>query len=193
MNPAFHLLSRVEAFRYGFRRFGSGSIIKPFPGRIHGAKYVSIGDECFFGSGLTIVASDEFMGKKHQPDCTFGDRCGFGADFVLSCTNTIRIGNDVIGSARVFIGDSYHGYEAAGVPVKRQPMSGEAPVSIGDGSFLGIGSVVLPGTTLGRGCYVGANAVVRGHFDDYTVIAGNPGRAIRVYDPEQSAWARKHH
>lgn len=182
------VISRFQKIWYRFKKFGSGSFIKPFSIRIFGAKHVSVGKECFFGSGLTLIASDRFMGKQHWPVCVFGDRCGFGADLVVSCTNTIRIGDDVIGSARVFIGDSYHGYENVGVPVSRQPMSGEAAVEIGDGCFLGIGSVILPGTTLGRGCYVAPNAVVSGRFGNYTLIAGNPARAIRMFNPEEGAW-----
>ncbi|HLI97519.1 MAG TPA: acyltransferase [Candidatus Baltobacteraceae bacterium] len=182
------LLSAIEGRFYGFRRFGRGAIIKPFPRRIAGTQYIEIGDECFFGDGLLLVATDKYLGVSHEPVCTFGDRCVFGSDAVISCTHSITIGSGVLTSSRVYIGDSYHGYEDISVPVLDQPMTGEAPIVIGDGTFLGIGAAILPGVTLGRNCYVGANAVVTKSFGDYSVVAGVPARLIRRYDVELQKW-----
>jgi len=182
------LLSVFQAKWYGFKNFGKRSLIKPFAVRVDGCKYISIGDDCFFGGGLTMVAVDEYKGKRHEPMCTIGNRCVFGTDFMLSCSNRITIGNNVLASARVFIGDSYHGYADTSLAVLDQPMTGEAPVSIGDGSFLGIGSVVLPGVTLGRNCVVGANAVVTSSFPDYSVVVGNPARLVKRYDEGSGLW-----
>lgn len=181
-------IAAVERRVFRFRRFGRGSIIKPFPRRIAGTQYIEIGEECFFGDGLVLIATDRHEGVSHAPSCIFGDRCVFGSDAVISCTNSIVIGSGVLTSSRVFIGDSYHGYEDPGRPVLDQPMAGEAPVRIGDGSFLGIGAVILPGVTLGRNCYVGANAVVTKSFGDYSVIGGVPARLLRRYDPERKIW-----
>jgi tetrahydrodipicolinate N-succinyltransferase len=41
--------------------------------------------------------------------------------------------------------------------------------SIGPNCFIGAGAKILAGTTLGRKCVVGANAVVRGDFPDFSV------------------------
>ena len=49
---------------------------------------------------------------------------------------------------------------------------------IGDGSWLGHGTVVLPGTTIGRHVVIGANSVVRGDIPDFTIAAGNPAKVI---------------
>lgn len=185
---ALLLLSSFQSKLYGFKAFGAGSVIKPFPVRIDGTRHISIGRDCFFGSGLTLVAVEEHCGKRHDPVCTIGERCAFGAEFVLSCTNSITIGDSVLASARVFVADSYHGYSDVNRAILDQPMEGEAPVCIGDGCFLGIGSAVLPGVTLGRNCVVGANAVVTKSFPDYSVIVGNPARLIKRFDPLAGAW-----
>jgi acetyltransferase-like isoleucine patch superfamily enzyme len=55
----------------------------------------------------------------------------------------------------------------------------ERPVSIGDGSWLGHGTVVLPGVTIGRHVVVGANSVVTSDLPDNCVAAGVPARVIR--------------
>lgn len=51
-------------------------------------------------------------------------------------------------------------------------------ITVGDGCFLGMNSILLPGVTLGEGCIVGAGAVVTRSFPPHTVLAGNPARAI---------------
>ena len=54
----------------------------------------------------------------------------------------------------------------------------EAPVQIGAYSFLGAHSVVLPGSVIGRGSLVSAQAVVKGVFPDFAILAGNPARVV---------------
>ena len=56
----------------------------------------------------------------------------------------------------------------------------ERPVRIGAGSWLGHGTVVLPGATIGRHVVVGANSVVRGELPDFCVAAGNPAKVIKT-------------
>lgn len=52
-------------------------------------------------------------------------------------------------------------------------------VRIGDWSFLGAGCIVLPGSTIGKYCIIGAGAVVKGNIPDYSVVAGNPVKIIK--------------
>ena len=56
-------------------------------------------------------------------------------------------------------------------------------MSIGDGSWLGHGSVVLPGAAIGKHVVIGANSVVTGEIPDNCVAAGVPARVIRRLDP----------
>lgn len=53
-------------------------------------------------------------------------------------------------------------------------------VEMGDNCFVGAGAIILPGTTIGNYCIVGAGAVVKGTFPDYSVIAGNPAKIIKM-------------
>ena len=59
----------------------------------------------------------------------------------------------------MYITDQNHGYEDLTLPISRQSMP-ERPVRIGAGSWLGHGTVVLPGADIGRHVVVGANSVV---------------------------------
>jgi acetyltransferase-like isoleucine patch superfamily enzyme len=65
----------------------------------------------------------------------------------------------------------------------------ERPVRIGNGSWIGHGSVVLPGATIGDHVTIGANSVVTGTIPSFTVAAGNPARVIRRWS-EHDGWVR---
>jgi len=51
-------------------------------------------------------------------------------------------------------------------------------VSIGSHSFVGTGSIIMPGTRIGRGCIIGSGTVVRGTVPDYSIVIGSPGEII---------------
>ena len=53
-------------------------------------------------------------------------------------------------------------------------------MTIGDDSDLGVGCVVLPGVTIGRGAVIGAGAVVNEDIPEYAVAAGVPARVLRL-------------
>ena len=59
-------------------------------------------------------------------------------------------------------------------------------VEIGDGAWIGAGSVILHGTRLGKNVTVAPNAVVTGVFSDFTILAGNPARIIGHNQTEAS-------
>ncbi len=52
------------------------------------------------------------------------------------------------------------------------------PTKIGDGCFIGVGSIITKGVTLGDSCLVGAGSVVTKSFPMQTILAGVPARKI---------------
>jgi len=64
--------------------------------------------------------------------------------------------------------------------------------TIGDGSLIGIGSVLLNRAVIGQGCIVGANTLVpEGKvFPDHSLIVGSPGKVVRQLDADQVARIR---
>ena len=181
-------LHAIQGPLFRFKQFGEGSVFAPFPAFISGGPYISLGKNCFFGSGITLSVVDEYLGVRHSPSFEVGDRTVFGRDVLIACTNSIRIGSGVLVSGRVYIGDSIHGYENPDQAILDQPMTGQAAVEIGDGCFIGVGAAILPGVTLGPRCVVGPNAVVTRSFDANTIVLGNPARPIRMYDRTKGAW-----
>ncbi|HZC15497.1 MAG TPA: gamma carbonic anhydrase family protein [Caulobacteraceae bacterium] len=60
--------------------------------------------------------------------------------------------------------------------------------SIGDGSLIGIGSIVLNGARIGRGCLIGANSLITEgkEIPDNSMVIGSPGKVVRALPPEQA-------
>src|SRR5690606_24110717 len=58
-----------------------------------------------------------------------------------------------------------------------------APINIGSNSWLGAGSIVLPGITIGDFCVIAAGSVVTKDVPDYTVVAGVPAKIIKKLNP----------
>ena len=52
------------------------------------------------------------------------------------------------------------------------------PVKIGYGTFVGVNAIILPGVEIGRCCIIGAGAVVTKSMPDYSVVGGNPAKAL---------------
>lgn len=107
----------------------------------------------------------------------------------ITCGNSITIGARTAITANVKITDIHHPYDDINTAVKYQPYV-TSPVQIGADCHIANGAVILPGTTIGNHCVVGANAVVKGHFPDFTIIAGNPATVIKYYNFKTNSWEK---
>lgn len=59
--------------------------------------------------------------------------------------------------------------------------------TVGNGSLIGMGAIVLTGAVLGQGCLVGAGALVTGKTvaPDGSVLLGSPAKVVKTLTPEQ--------
>jgi hypothetical protein len=162
-----------------FRRFGNGSVIVP-PTRVNSPEYIEIGDGVvMLEHGWLSVRAEHGPGR--PPRLVVGDRVRFGRAVSIACIGEVVIEDDVMTSDGVFIGDCFHEYADPHTPVIDQPMSIPEPVRIERGAYLGAGSIVLPGVTVGAGAYVGEGAVVTRDVAPRTVVLGNPARVVERY------------
>jgi len=169
-----------------FGSFGDGSVICFPPTAIVNERYVHIGRGTLIGPGITLSAG-MVPGQRCLSDRVvgIGDRCLLGKGSSIVGHLSIEIGDDVWTGPHVYITDQNHGYEDLELPIARQTMP-ERPVVIGDGSWLGHGTVVLPGAHIGRHVAVGAGSVVTGELPDGCVAVGVPARVVRRY--EDGGW-----
>ncbi|MBW7848688.1 MAG: hypothetical protein H3C41_11475 [Bacteroidales bacterium] len=52
-------------------------------------------------------------------------------------------------------------------------------VHIGEGSWIGAGSIVIPGVKIGKWCVIAAGSVVTKDIPDYSLAAGNRAKVIK--------------
>lgn len=170
-----------------FASFSPDSWIVP-PARVSTPEAIHIGKNVIIHehSWLSVVPAIEGV----RPSLTIGDNCRIGRMCHISCVGEIVIGDDVLTSDRVFIGDTYHDYTDISRAVIDQPMAEPRPVHIGRGAFIGIGAVVLRGVTVGENAYIAAGAVVTSDVPPHTIAAGNPAKPVLRYDAEGSRWSR---
>jgi acetyltransferase-like isoleucine patch superfamily enzyme len=172
-----------------FGRFGAGSIICFPHNTIFNERYIHIGDGTMIGPQATLSAG-MVPGQQclSDPVVRIGDRCLIGKGSGIVGHFGIEIGDDVWTGHHVYITDQNHGYQDVHRPISQQTQP-ERPVSIGEGSWIGHGSVVLPGARIGKHVTIGANSVVAGEIPDFSVAVGSPAKVIRRY-VEGGGWKR---
>jgi acetyltransferase-like isoleucine patch superfamily enzyme len=173
-----------------FSAFGAGSIIGFPMGALYGERWIEIGAGTMIGEQVSLSAGmvpGQDLGER--PLLRIGDRCVIGRGSHVVAHYSIVIGDDVFTGPYVYITDQNHGYADLDVPIGRQWPS-NAAVSIGSGTWLGAGVIVLPGAVIGRNVVVAAGSVVRGEVPDYCVIAGVPARVVREY-VTGNGWTRR--
>ncbi|MFI6177299.1 MULTISPECIES: acyltransferase [unclassified Nonomuraea] len=169
---------------YRFRRIGEGVSIAFPPGAIFGERWIEIGEHTLIGERVSISCG-MWPGLELGPGSILriGGSCSIGRGSHIVAHQSIDIGDHVFTGPYVYITDQNHVYDDPETPIGRQ-WPRNSPVSIGAGSWLGTGAIILPGTVLGRQCVVAGGAVVRGEFPDHSVVAGVPARRVRGYTPE---------
>jgi acetyltransferase-like isoleucine patch superfamily enzyme len=166
-----------------FHRFGRGSLMAFPQGSMFGQGAIDIGEDTLIAEQVTITA-----GLVPEQDLSgflvlkVGDRCVIGRGSHIVAHERVELGDDVWTGPYIYITDQNHGYEDPDTPIGKQfPVN--RPVSIGAGSWLGAGVIILPGTTIGRNVVVAAGSVVRGTIPDHSVVAGVPAKVVRELTP----------
>jgi acetyltransferase-like isoleucine patch superfamily enzyme len=152
-----------------FGAFGPGSVICFPPTTIMNERYIRIGASTMIGPHVALSAG-MVPGQEcvTDPVVRIGDRCLIGRGSGIVGHLAIDIGDDVWTGHHVYITDQNHGYDDPDLPISKQSQP-ERPVIIGGGSWIGHGTVVLPGAHIGRHVVIG----------DYSVAVGSPARVIK--------------
>jgi len=109
---------------------------------------------------------------------TIGNRTGISARAYFAGQGGITIGDDVIMGPNVQIFSENHEFSSLNFTIKEQGVTKQAVV-IGNNCWLGGGTIILAGVTIGDGCVVAAGSVVTKSFPSNSVIAGIPAKLIK--------------
>ncbi|KZL84422.1 galactoside o-acetyltransferase [Colletotrichum incanum] len=130
------------------------------------------------------VGEDVYIEPSLQVDygcnITVGDR--FYANFncvILDCAH-VTIGDRVMFATGVSLITATH---ETGLQSRRDNIEYAEPITIGDDCWIGANVTVLPGVKIGKGCTIGAGAVVSKDVPDYSVAVGVPAKVIKKVDP----------
>ena len=142
-------------------------------GRVHvsGTANIKLGKRCRLGMEVelrTVEAGHIQIGE----DTRLNKGC------TLTSYAQIRIDDFTIIGEFVSIRDANHGLKR-GEPMRYQPHTCK-PILVGRDVWIGRGSCILPGVTIGEGAVIGANSVVTRDVPDFAIAAGVPAKVIKM-------------
>ena len=103
-------------------------------------------------------------------------------------TNFAGTGKKVMIADNVLISTAAHKYQDVLIPIKDQGYESKGNIIICDGSWIGVGSIIMSGVRVGKNSVVGANSVVTHDIPPFSVAAGSPARVIKRYDTTKKRW-----
>jgi acetyltransferase-like isoleucine patch superfamily enzyme len=186
-------LLRKRFYPHLFQSVGNGvilgkGIILRHPGRITLGNRVAIddyglldasgaGEEGVYLADDVIVSRNCVIQGKTGP-VVIGAKTDIGCNTILASTTGIYIGRSVLIAGNCYIGGGRYLSDRCDIPMMEQGLYSKGPVAIADDVWLGAGAIVLDGVSIGKGCIVGAGAVVTKDLPDYAVAVGVPARVI---------------
>ncbi|UNP89664.1 acyltransferase [Aeromonas encheleia] len=180
----WHLITYLYYSR-AFNSFGKGNLFIS-PMLILGEKHISVGDNCTFRNGLRL----EVIDPQETVVIKIGNNVNIEQNVHIIGRGAISIGNYVSLTAGCSIVDVVHPLQSPSSDKSYASIIEDKryDVSIGDYTMIGIGAHISPGVKIGKGCVIGAHAVVTRDIPDYCVCAGVPAKIIRKYNQEKDAW-----
>lgn len=153
-----------------FKEIGSNVIFEPGVLVFHPENIV-LGSNIYIGHNTILKGYYKGI-LRIKSNTWIGQGCFFHSAGDISIGESVGIG------PMVKILTSSHQDQENDLPIPEQPIE-FLPVNIEDGVDIGVGSVVLPGVTIGKNTIIGAGSVVTKDIQPYSVYAGVPAKLIR--------------
>ncbi|MGN6512706.1 MAG: DapH/DapD/GlmU-related protein [Lysobacteraceae bacterium] len=156
----------VQAYNGGRVRVGDGVLL----------------NSCNRGYHLNMFGPVKLLADRPGARIEIGDHTRIHGSCLHACASIV-VGKRCLIAANCQLIDS-SGHELCFPHVEERIKSTDTgrPIVLEDDVWLGAGTLVLPGVTIGRGSVVGAGSVVTRDIPPMVVAAGNPARVIRRFD-----------
>ena len=177
----FFTYGKTDAIRLKIR-FNDSKILKPLTVSLSDIDNVHISKNVFIHAGLIL----RILG-----DCQLliGEGTYIGPNTHISGTQgIITIGRNVMIADNVLVSTASHKYQDVMKPIKDQGFESKGNIIICDGSWIGVGSMIMSGVKVGQNSVVAANSVVTDDIPPFSVAAGSPARVIKRYNITQKRW-----
>lgn len=185
---------RKKLYRLLFRSVGSGLIIGRnvvirHPARIEIGDNVTIDDNCLLdgrgdaragislGEGVVLNRNCLLVAKDGA--IRIGARSSIGANSVIVSLAGVELGEAVLTAGNCGLSAGSYRVDDVDVTIMDQEPYTGGPIRVGDGAWLGTGSVLLDAVSVGRGAVIGAGAIVRDDVPELGIAVGVPARVLR--------------
>ena len=113
-------------------------------------------------------------------DIYIGINSYINSGVVIYSGNGVRIGSNVLIAANCTLAPVNHQVRLRDKTIREQGfMPSRGGIVIEDDVWIGANSVLLDGAILRKGSVVGANSIVKGEIEPYSVNVGNPLKLVR--------------
>ena len=153
-----------------FASLGRDVVLEPGVLVFH-AENIEIGDNVYIGH--QTILKGYFKNR-----LSIGAGTWIGQQCFLHAAGGLTVGRNVGIGPGVKIITSNHAESGIDTPILHGRIEFRE-VMIEDDADLGVGAIVLPGVTIGRGAQIGAGAVVSRDVPAFAVAAGVPARVLR--------------
>jgi acetyltransferase-like isoleucine patch superfamily enzyme len=143
-----------------------------------GVKF-EIGREASVSMGRWSWLGHDCKIRAHQGHISIGAKSVLGQECTISCYQHVAIGRECIIADRVMMIDFDHGMVDVERPIREQGIY-KRDVNVGHNVWIGYGTCVLRGVSVGNNSVIGTNAVVTYDVPDNAIVAGVPARIIRM-------------
>lgn len=142
---------------------------------ITGSGNIIIGDNVKIGNRGAWILSPNLYEK---PELIIGNNTVVNYQVGISVECRVEIGNNCViaGGSMIFDNNSHSIYYTNGRKMTREDVS---PIRIGDNVWIGMGSMLLKGVSIGYGSVVAARSVVTHSVPPMTLVGGNPARELK--------------
>lgn len=151
---------KIQRVFYHIAKFFIGLVVF-----IDGRLYMKLYNRLLKLCGLRMLGTPRFIAKSAKFD-----------DF-----NLITVGDRLVVSSKVVFLTHDYSYTTGLIALDEKPETDIGilgPITVGNNVFIGMNSILLPGTTVGDNVIIGAGSVVRGKIPGNVVISGNPAEIV---------------
>jgi acetyltransferase-like isoleucine patch superfamily enzyme len=161
--------ARCASFGRNVRMWGK----MPF---VTGHVEIHVGDWVSFGGNVQVMSGRVY----DQPKLIIGDRSGIGGNTMISVNREVIIEEDVWLPYDCHISDTDAHPREADLRLAMQPPNPKdcRPVRICKKAWIGNGTHIMKGVTIGEGAIIGAKSVVITNIPAYSLAMGNPAEVI---------------